>query len=66
LIVGAELTTLQRCAAEIKAAETKKVILDLDDGQNCVKSHLEKLIALKKDLIADVEYLAQTVEYSTF
>ena len=42
------------------------MILDLEDGQSCVKSHLEELMTCKNDLIADVEYLAQTVQNSTF
>lgn len=42
------------------------MILDLEQGKRSVKSLLEILMARKTDLITDVQYLAQTVNYLTF
>ena len=42
------------------------MILDLKDGEGSVSSNLDALMTRKNDLVADVEYLSQTVEYQTF
>ena len=42
------------------------MILDLEQGTGSVNSLLDILMKKKTDLITEVQYLAQTVNYSTF
>ena len=43
------------------------MILGLEAANDLsVDAHLESLMTMKNDLLADVEYLAQTVDYQTF
>ena len=64
MIVGQDLRTLQRYANKISfIEETKKVILDLSEEDYSIQSTLDTLVTKKNDLVADIDYLAQTVEY---
>ena len=62
LVVGADETTLERLSCKcVKFNQTQKVILDKG-----VSNQMEVLVTQKNDLLSEVEYLAQTLEYTTF
>ena len=68
LVIGNDLCTLERYTKKINHVDSsKKVLLDLpDDKVGSIRSHLDSLVVRKNDLVADVEYLAQTLDYTTF
>jgi len=51
----------------INVIPSKKVILGVaNDSSYSVQSHMDSLMTEKNDLLSDVEYLAQTLDYQTF
>ena len=58
--------TLRRYAEKVNADPNKKVILDSIDGDLSIQAHLDELMTSKNDVLSDVEYLAQTLDYQTF
>ena len=71
LVVGKDIHTLVRLAKMLSggSSSTKVVILNEKD-ENCAgfdrERHLQTLLDQKRELIADVTYLAQTLQYQVF